>query len=200
MPENKKKNRKNKKNKKNTKKTVRMSRLSRTPHGLRPSGDGWFVLNAKDAVWRVNSVFGAVTSFEGQARFPQYGINLRVIGPGQPNCHYHAESNQEDFLVLSGRCRLLIEEQEIPLKAWDFVHCPPWTNHVFVGAGRGPCVILMTGTRLPHEKVHYPRSPLALKYHAGVEVPTDSPRVSYANVEPRKPAPPPAPFARAKGQ
>ena len=32
-------------------------------------------------------------------------------------------------------------------EAWDFVHCPPDTEHGFVGAGDGPCVILMTGAR-----------------------------------------------------
>ena len=57
------------------------------------------------------------------------------------------ESAQEDFLVLSGECLLLIEGEERPLKAWDFVHCPAGTEHVFVGAGTGPCVILMVGSR-----------------------------------------------------
>jgi uncharacterized cupin superfamily protein len=38
---------------------------------------------------------------------------------------YHAESVQEDFLVLMGDCILIIEDRERHLRAWDFVHCPP---------------------------------------------------------------------------
>ena len=71
----------------------------------------------------------------------------RDAGPGQRL--YHEESNQEDFLVLHGECIAVIEEQERPLRQWDFVHCPPGTRHVFVGAGDGPCAILMIGARDP---------------------------------------------------
>jgi len=60
---------------------------------------------------------------------------------------YHGEEEQEDFIVLSGECLLLIEGEERALKQWDFVHCPPWTEHVFVGAGDGPCVLLAVGSR-----------------------------------------------------
>ena len=60
---------------------------------------------------------------------------------------YHAEDAQEDFLVLSGECLLIVEGQERLLQAWDFVHCPPWTEHVFVGAGDGPCVVVGVGAR-----------------------------------------------------
>jgi quercetin dioxygenase-like cupin family protein len=44
-----------------------------------------------------------------------------------------------DFLVLSGEALLIVEGQERKLQ-WDFVHCPPETRHVFVGAGDGPDV------------------------------------------------------------
>jgi uncharacterized cupin superfamily protein len=67
--------------------------------------------------------------------FPDLGVTLAVIWPGQPSGLYHAETNQEDFLVLAGECVLLVEGEERPLRAWDFVHCPPGTAHVFVGAG-----------------------------------------------------------------
>ena len=81
------------------------------------------------------------------------GINIQVLQPGEPNCMYHGETGQEDFLVLSGECLLLIEGEERPLKQWDFVHSPPWTEHVFVGAGDGPCVILMVGARPENEEL-----------------------------------------------
>ena len=39
------------------------------------------------------------------------------------------ESMQEGFLVLSGSCRVIIERYERTLGQWDFVHCPPGTDH-----------------------------------------------------------------------
>ena len=112
-----------------------------TAGGLVPTGEGWFVLNARDAVW-LDGHFGAYTRFEGEERFPQLGFNIAVLEPGQPACRYHGENEQEDFLVLSGECLLLIEGEERPLKTWDFVHCPARTEHVLVGAGDGPCAVL----------------------------------------------------------
>src|SRR5262249_44029161 len=73
--------------------------------GVAPSGEGWFVVNARDARW-LDGHFGAYTRFEGDVRFPQVGINIGVLEPGQPACYYHGEANQEDFLVLAGECLL----------------------------------------------------------------------------------------------
>ncbi|HLW96374.1 MAG TPA: cupin domain-containing protein, partial [Solirubrobacteraceae bacterium] len=87
--------------------------------------------------------------------------------------------NQEDFFVLSGECLLLIEGEERKLKAWDFVHCPPGTDHIFIGAGDGPCVLFMVGAR-GDDAIVYPRSELALRHEAGVEVETPSPNDAYA--------------------
>jgi len=154
--------------------------MTRTEHGLAPNGEGWFVLNAQEAKW-VDGHFGAYTRFEGEPRFPQLGFNIAVLAPGQPACYYHGENEQEDFLVLSGKCLLLIEGQERPLRQWDFVHCPAWTEHVFVGAGEGPCAILAVGTRLTNEVV-YPRSEVALRHKAGVEKETREPREAYAEI------------------
>ena len=156
--------------------------MNRTEHGREPAGEGWFVLNAREAKW-VDGHFGAYTRFEGESRFPQLGFNIGVLAPGQPACHYHGEDEQEDFLVLSGECLLLIEGQEQPLRQWDFVHCPAWTEHVFVGAGDGPCAILAVGTRSGGD-VFYPRSDLALRHRAGVERETHEPRESYAEIPP----------------
>ena len=152
--------------------------LRKTDAGLVPEGEGWFVLNATGALWREGD-FGAYTRFEGDARFPQFGINIGVLRPGQPACMYHGEDNQEDFLVLSGECLLLVEGEERRLRAWDFVHCPAWTEHVFVGAGEGPCAILAVGARAS-EDVVYPRSEVALRHNAGVETETSDGREAYA--------------------
>src|SRR5262249_10022501 len=86
----------------------------------------------------------------------------------------------ENFLVLSGECLLLIEAQERPLKAWDFVHCPPGTEHIFVGRGDGPCLIVMVGARGDKEVIRYPVSELARKHGASVERETADPAEAYA--------------------
>jgi uncharacterized cupin superfamily protein len=152
--------------------------LAPAGEGLAPEGEGWFVVNAREARWLTGD-FGSYTRFEGGARFPQVGINIGVLEPGQPSCLYHREDNQEDFLVLSGECLLLVEGEERRLKAWDFVHCPPWTEHVFVGAGDGPCAILAVGARAGAGIV-YPAGELARSHGAGAEAETDDPQVAYA--------------------
>ena len=154
--------------------------MNRSESGLEPAGEGWFVVNAREAKW-LDGHFGAYTRFEGESRFPQLGFNLAVLTPGQPACYYHGEDEQEDFLVLAGECLVLIEGQERPLRQWDFVHCPAWTEHVFVGAGEGPCAILMVGARSGGGVV-YPRSELALRHRAGVERETHEPREAYAEI------------------
>jgi uncharacterized cupin superfamily protein len=149
--------------------------------GLAPRGEGWFVLNAADAHWRDSPHFGAYTRFEGDARFPHVGINIGVLQPGQPACMYHREDEQEDFLVLQGECLLLIEGEERRLRQWDFVHCPAWTDHVFIGAGESPCTVLAIGTRL-NDDVVYPASELAQRHGAGVPEDTPDPDVAYAGM------------------
>jgi uncharacterized cupin superfamily protein len=150
--------------------------------GLSPTGEGWFVLNAKDARW-LDGAFGAFTQFQGDAHFPEFGFNIGVIHPGQPASMYHAEENQEDFLVVQGECLLLVEGQERLLRQWDMVHCPPWTEHVFVGAGDGPCAVIAVGGRT-HRGLVYPVSELALKHGAGVEAEVRTGKEAYAGFEP----------------
>ncbi len=159
---------------------VEKAQLEQTGGGLVPQGEGWFVVNASDALWWRSDDFGAACFFEGRSGFPQVGVRLRVLDPGKPNGLYHAEDAQEDFLVLSGECLLLIEGEERPLKAWDFVHCPAGTEHIFVGAGTEPCVILMVGARGEREVFHYPVSDLAAKHGASVEAETANPDEAYA--------------------
>jgi uncharacterized cupin superfamily protein len=167
------------------------ARLEDVGSGLAPASPGWFVVNADEAAWLRHDAFGGRCNFESTERvlqgrpdleaqqFDQLGYTLAVLEPGKPTGMYHAESSQEDFLVLTGECLLLIEEQERPLRAWDFVHCPPGTRHVFVGTGDGPCVILMTGARREDGTIVYPVSELASSRGAGVDRETPSPREAY---------------------
>jgi uncharacterized cupin superfamily protein len=151
----------------------------------------WFVVNVRDTQWATHDKFGAAGRFEREyGDFDQLGINIRVLEPGQPNCLYHRENLQEDFLVLSGECLLLVDGEERPLKAWDFVHMPPDVNHVFVGAGDGPCAILMTGARSENEELFYPATDLAQRHGASAEEDTPNPEVAYAPFGERKPGRP----------
>src|SRR5919199_3543489 len=145
----------------------------------------WFVVNVRDARWRKHDTFGAACVFEhSETSFETFGVNIRVLQPGQPNCLYHSESNQEDFLVLAGECLLLVDGEERPLRAWDFVHCPPGTEHVFVGAGDGPSVILMVGGRSEDERLLYPVAEVAQRHGASAERETTSPEEAYAPFAP----------------
>ena len=112
------------------------ARLEAVESGLAPTTPGWFCVNARDVAWLTNEDFGGVCIFESddfvldgrpdleEQTFAQLGFTLRVLMPGKPNGMYHAETDEEDFLVLSGECLLLIEDEERRLRAWDFVHCP----------------------------------------------------------------------------
>ena len=159
---------------------IEEARLERIGRALAPAGDGWFVLNLADAPWLRHDDFGLVTDLEGATRFPQVGIKIRALLPGQPNGLYHAETAQEDVLVLSGECLLLVEGEERVLRAWDFVHLPAGTEHIVVGAGDGPCAILMVGARPPDHAIRYPVSEVALQHGAGAEAETTSADEAYA--------------------
>src|SRR5262245_41963183 len=168
------------------------ARLEEVGSGLAPASPGWFVVNVGEAAWVRHDAFGGRCNFESTERvlqerrdleplhFDQLGFTLAVLEPGNPTGMYHAESGQEDFLVLEGECLLLIEEEERPLRAWDFVHCPSGTRHTFVGTGEGPCVIFMTGARREDGTIVYPESEAARARGAGVETETPIPSEAYA--------------------
>ncbi len=154
--------------------------------------EGWYVVNVKDARWYGNLAFGKVCNFEKPGeKFPETGIHLFVLEPGKPNCRYHRESAQEDCLVLSGRCRLLVNGQEKQLGPWDFVHFPAGVTHVLVGDGNGPCAVLLIGHRPKDIEILYPESELARRYGAEAPESTSEPKVAYSDVASREETEPP---------
>ena len=160
---------------------VTEARHTKTDEGLVPESEGWFVLNARQAQWWRHENFGSVVTFEGDdAEFRDLGINIHVLAPGQPNCMYHGENAQEDFLVLAGECILLVDGEERRLRQWDFFHSPAWTEHVFDGAGNGPCAILMLGARPDPEELRYPVAEVAQRHNASVSTETSSGEEAYA--------------------
>lgn len=163
-----------------------------------PRGEGWFVLNAGEARWRRREgrghslPFTGWTGDEAATYFPQLGVQLFRLGPGEPIGMYHWEADQEDFLVLAGEALLIVEGQERPLRQWDFVHCPPGTGHIIVGAGSGPCLILGVGAR-EHAGQNcngggYTVDQAALRHGAGVEQETDDPERAYSRFPDSRPA------------
>ena len=171
---------------------VEEAEMEEVGSGLAPVSPGWFVVNVGEAAWLRNDAFGGRCVFESNRRvlserpgvepqlFADTGFTLAVLEPGKPSGMYHAESGQENFLVLAGECLLLVEEQERQLRAWDFVHCPAGTRHTFVGTGDGPCVIFMIGARGEGGTIVYPFSKTARARNAGVEAETDNPFAAYA--------------------
>jgi uncharacterized cupin superfamily protein len=151
-----------------------------TENGRIARGEGWFVLNAREATW--SHGLGSYCNFEGDVRFPDLGINLNIMAPGEPMAVYHTENAQEDFLVLAGEALLIVEDEERPLKQWDLVHCPAYTAHTILGAGEGPCVILAVGARVSDrpDDGKFVVSQTAIKHGAGVAEETKDGRIAYA--------------------
>jgi uncharacterized cupin superfamily protein len=166
------------------------SKLEKTEHGLVPKGEGWFVLNMRDAEWRHADGRGAVCvaldDFEGMRRSVQFGVNAFVLEPGEPMAMYHWEDDQEDFLVVSGEAVLIIEGEERQLRAWDFVHCPPKAKHVIIGAGSGACVVIAVGGRTV-DRFGYTADDVAKRHGVSVEEDTMNPEIAYAPFPRRQP-------------
>jgi glyoxylate utilization-related uncharacterized protein len=95
--------------------------------------------------------------------------------------------------VISGEALLIVEGEERSLRQWDYVHCPPETKHIILGAGNGPCVVLAAGAREHiEEDVNggaYTVDEVALRHGAGVEEETSDPGQAYARFPGSVPAP-----------
>jgi uncharacterized cupin superfamily protein len=171
------------------------ARLEQTAAGLIPASAGWFVLNARDARWIAKPGQGHSLPLTGsdehdaETFFPMLGMAIRVMNPGEPSTTYHWETEQEDFLVLSGEAVLIIEGQERHLKQWDFVHCPPESRHAFVGAGSGPCVLLCASSRQFQEAGpwgFYCADPIAARYNASSPEDTQDGAAAYDRFAPER--------------
>jgi uncharacterized cupin superfamily protein len=171
------------------------AKIDETETGLVPADDGWFILNLADIGWERVEGGGTWCGFESPSSpSPLLGIGVHVLWPGDTPGFYHAESNQEGFLVLSGECIAVVEGKERRMRQWDYLHCPPNTGHITIGAGDGPCALVMVGTRSPDRTLHYLVEPAAARHGASVEVATDSPREAYAARAPIEPARSPWPL------
>ena len=153
-------------------------------NGLVVDGEGWFILNARESRWRTEGPLGSYCTFEGKRRFPQLGINISVLEPGEAMGMYHRENAQEGFLVIAGKCLLIVEGQERPLKAWDFFHCPGGTAHIIVATGEAAAIVVAVGARGRGVGggVVYLVSAVAARHGASVERETTSSAAAYEKV------------------
>jgi uncharacterized cupin superfamily protein len=145
----------------------------------------WTVVNATEQPWQAAPGWGRFVKFEDRdgERWPQYGFNIQVLEPGDVSTMYHGEGAQEDFLVLSGTCVAFVEGDEVGLKPWDVLHCPPWTRHGFANPGDAPCAILMIGGRDGSGgefDVEYPHDPAAFAHGGSVKTYTTESDEAYA--------------------
>jgi uncharacterized cupin superfamily protein len=175
---------------------MKEAKLKETETGLVAESEGWFVLNLRDASWDTMPGRGAWTAWDTGGVRQQFGLGVHVLWPGDAPGYYHAESDQEGFLVLSGECILVVEGEERRLRQWDFFHCPPGTAHITVGASEEPCAIFMTGARTAGKLLEYPVDPVAGKHGASVAQHATSSRDAYADLDRtitsvRSPWPPP---------
>src|SRR4051812_41128267 len=98
---------------------VKEAQLATVASGLAPVTPGWFVVNTAKAAWVTNADWsGGVCIFESddfvlrgrpdltEYEKPKCRVHDPVVPPGRPAGLYHAESVQEDFLVLQGECLL----------------------------------------------------------------------------------------------
>ena len=170
--------------------------LEQTDAGLVPVGPGWFVLNAREGRWRERPgrrglAFTGSDDWDADWCTYHCGVTAPPLDPGEPNSMYHWETETEAFFVLSGEALLIVEGEERPLRQWDFVHCPPKTEHVIVGAGDGPSVVLCMSSREnqafgPYGE--YIANEVAGRYGASPEEDTQDGSVAYAKVPKSVPA------------
>jgi uncharacterized cupin superfamily protein len=181
---------------------VHEARIDETKQGRLPVGEGWFILNLRDMPWETVPGFGAWRDFDWATKSgePGVGVHIHVLQPGEHFGYYHAEAAQEGFIVLSGECLAVVESQERHMRQWAYFHSPPDTAQVLVGAGDGPCVLVMFGSPDPRRKVEWIADEAAAKHRASVERTTGRDTEAYGEPLPEViPIPAPPPFGAHAG-
>ncbi|MCW2993346.1 MAG: cupin protein [Conexibacter sp.] len=159
-----------------------------TDEGLVPEGEGWFILSPGDAAWTAIEGGGAWLEFQAEGVPNQIGAGLHRLPAGESTGLYHVEANQEGFLVLEGKCLVIVEDEERTMNRYDYFHCPPETEHLMVGASEEPCVLFVFGNRIA--RARYRTNAIAARYGFSVEQDTDDSREAYGQREfTRVPAP-----------
>jgi uncharacterized cupin superfamily protein len=167
---------------------VQEAQLEETPEGQVPADDGWFIRSLGELVWETVPGFGVWRDLG-------VGLHIHVLQPGEASGYYHAEEATEGFVVLSGECVAIVEGVERRMRRWDLLHSPPGTEHITVGAGDGPCAILMFGSPDPSRKVEWIANEIAARHGASVAKTTRQASEAYGDVADAVRARAPVPFA-----
>lgn len=174
------------------------ARINHTEQGSLPADGGWFILNLGEMAWDTVPGFGTWRGFDfaaRPAREPGSGVHIHVLEAGESNGYYHSEDAQEGFLVLSGECLAVVEGEERTMRQWDYLHSPPGTAHITVGAGSAPCVILMFGSPDPSRHVSWIADETAARHGVSVSRTTSDGAEAYPDIPRETSVPPPPPFA-----
>jgi hypothetical protein len=67
-------------------------------------------------------------------------------------------------------------------RRWDYLHSPPGTEHITVGAGDEPCVILMFGSPDPSRNIEWIANETAAKHGASVKETTGRSTEAYGEL------------------
>jgi hypothetical protein len=153
-----------------------------TPYGRYITSDGWFVLNIADALAVRNDEKGGATYPLEPRESPFRDVGIRVPSSRRANrtrsttpkaCRKgfscSRASARSSWRRTNGRCGSGTTSTVQPVRA-----------SVIVGAGDGPCSILMLGAR-PDVEVRYPVSEVAAKYDASAVKDTDDADEAYAD-------------------
>ena len=103
---------------------VKEASSEETPYGRYMTSEGWFVLNLSDALAVRNEEKGGAEfrSSRGRRGSATSASTSASSGRASRARCTTPEGVQEGFLVLSGECTLIVEEEERPLRQWDYFH------------------------------------------------------------------------------
>ena len=156
---------------------------AQTEHGLVTTGEGWFVLNAREAGWLHAEGRSAICEPEGDSTSSRSG-STSPSSAGSPHGHVPLGGRSGGLPRPRRRGAPRRRGGGEAARQWDFVHCPPETKHVVVGAGDGPCVLLAVGGRA-HATTGWGGCSVdetARRHGASVEHETSDAREAYAGL------------------
>jgi uncharacterized cupin superfamily protein len=99
-----------------------------------------------------------MTRLGDRAGLSHLGINLARVPPGKESFALHVHSVQEEWMyVLSGEGRVRIDDEELEIRAGDFVGFPPnGAAHLVRNTSEQDLVYLQGGDRRPGDRGWFP--------------------------------------------
>jgi len=113
---------------------------------------------------RVNKSLGDMVGLTG------FGFHLIEVEPGHETTEHHVHYHEDECVfVLSGSATAYIGDEEIAIKAGDFLgHRKGGAAHSIKNTGNERLRCIVVGERLPHDVVDYPKLKKRLFRNAGM--------------------------------